>query len=473
MKVAQWITDNSQADPSAMTRVAKWSQRNNDLLEEVHELFRPGVEFEEVEPGFAYSDDEFAELIESGAVLDPAEYDLPAMFEAAFEDLTQLTSFLERAVTVGRDFDDKYQQLKTLLMDVKIQKHQDPKVFDGAFREHKVLVFTEYADTARYLHSRLVEDGLQAVDRLDGSRKADRVQMIRRFSPHYNRVGVEERERLLPLRVLISTDVLSEGVNLQDASLIVNYDIHWNPVRLMQRIGRVDRRLDPVREEALIAENPKVKKIRRTVRVRNFLPPDELNKILTLYSRVQKRVLLISKTLGIPGGRLLTEADMLDDVKVFDAFRDEYMGDVSPAEALRLRYLDLVAQNPGLEEVLDEMPLGVHAVKGSGSKGVFSCSIEPIRVMDEDGDDARWTTDGGTVRWSLKTSEGDEVSDLPTIDGRISCEKGEPSLKVSDRVEVRNLLKNWQKERYAVLMRDIGLPLDAPRPVNVCWMELQ
>jgi len=56
------------------------------------------------------------------------------------------------------------------------------------------------------------------------------------------------------IRVLISTDVLSEGLNLQDASRMINYDIHWNPVRLMQRIGRVDRRMNPEVEKRLVAD---------------------------------------------------------------------------------------------------------------------------------------------------------------------------------------------------------------------------
>lgn len=473
MKVAQWITDNSAMNPEVQKRVTKWVQRNTDLLQEIHELFRPDFDFEEVEPGAKFSDDEFAELVEAGVVLDPNEYDLPSMFEAAFEDLTQLTNFLERAAGVGREFDDKYRQLKTLLADVKLDKMQDPQIFDPVFREQKVLVFTEYADTARYLHRRLIEDGVADVDRLDGSRKADRVQMIRRFSPHYNRVKVEDRKKLLPLRVLISTDVLSEGVNLQDASLIINYDIHWNPVRLMQRIGRVDRRLDPVRESELVAENAKVKKIRGTVRVRNFLPPDELNKILSLYNRVQKRVLLISKTLGIPGGRLLNEEDMLDDVKVFNSFLEEYMGDVSPSEALRLRFLDLVDQNPGLEELLDEMPLGIHAAKSSESAGVFMCSIEPIRTLGESDSEPHWVIEGGTVRWAIRAPSGDVQVDLGAIDRLISCEKEAPALQVLDQVQARNQLKDWQASRQVELMKDQGLPLDAPTPLTVCWMQLQ
>ena len=65
---------------------------------------------------------------------------------------------------------------------------------------------------------------------------------------------------------------------------MINYDIHWNPVRLMQRIGRVDRRMNPEVEERLVADHPEVASSRGKVSFWNFLPPDELNAILTLYT---------------------------------------------------------------------------------------------------------------------------------------------------------------------------------------------
>jgi superfamily II DNA/RNA helicase len=100
-------------------------------------------------------------------------------------------------------------------------------------------------------------------------------------------------------RVLISTDVLSEGLNLQDASRMINYDIHWNPVRLMQRIGRVDRRMNPEVEERLVHDHPEVQPSRGKVSFWNFLPPQKLNNILTLYTKVTQKTLPISKTLGM------------------------------------------------------------------------------------------------------------------------------------------------------------------------------
>ena len=117
--------------------------------------------------------------------------------------------------------------------------------------------------------------------------------------------------------MLISTDVLSEGLNLQDATRLINYDLHWNPVRLMQRIGRVDRRLDPDAETRLLADHPDQTALRGTVAYWNFLPPEELNALLTLYARVTHKTLRISQHLRHRGqetadaGRRLRSAEEL------------------------------------------------------------------------------------------------------------------------------------------------------------------
>ena len=83
--------------------------------------------------------------------------------------------------------------------------------------------------------------------------------MIRRFSPYYNgSSSADLASRGDPeIRVLVSTDVLSEGLNLQDATRLINYDLHWNPVRLMQRIGRVDGASTPASSSASSPITPK------------------------------------------------------------------------------------------------------------------------------------------------------------------------------------------------------------------------
>src|SRR4029077_16412656 len=125
------------------------------------------------------------------------------------------------------------------------------------------------------------------IDEIDSSVKRDRGDIIKQFAPYYNGSSREDLadENLSETRVLISTDVLSEGLNLQDATRLINYDIHWNPVRLMQRIGRVDRRLNPEVEKRILSDHSDERPQRGTVAYWNFLPPEELDTLLRLYGK--------------------------------------------------------------------------------------------------------------------------------------------------------------------------------------------
>jgi len=118
--------------------------------------------------------------------------------------------------------------------------------------------------------------------------------------------------------VLISTDVLSEGLNLQDATRVINYDLHWNPVRLMQRVGRVDRRMNPEVEARLLADHPDQAPLRGRVAYWNFLPLDELDELLRLYGKVSHKTLRISKTFGIEGQKLLRPEDDFEALRNFN-----------------------------------------------------------------------------------------------------------------------------------------------------------
>lgn len=106
-------------------------------------------------------------------------------------------------------------------------------------RHEKVLVFSQFADTVRYLERELQARGLRHAVGVTGD-TADPTQMAWRFSPESN----NKRDEIAPqeeLRVLIATDVLSEGQNLQDCHIVINYDLPWAIIRLIQRAGRVDR----------------------------------------------------------------------------------------------------------------------------------------------------------------------------------------------------------------------------------------
>ena len=125
-----------------------------------------------------------------------------------------------------------------------------------------MLIFTEFADTARYSARHLDRSRhRQASAQVDSATKTESGRRHPALLALLQRIELAARvesEAHDEIRVLISTDVLSEGLNLQDASRMINYDIHWNPVRLMQRIGRVDRRMNPEVEERLVADHPEV-----------------------------------------------------------------------------------------------------------------------------------------------------------------------------------------------------------------------
>ncbi len=468
-KVLHWLDANTMIDPGQRERLAQWRIDNGPTLQAIHDKYRSTLE--EVWREEDLTEEELGELEYN---LVGGDYKLLEMIDAAFEDLDQLRRFMD-LILAGAGVDDKYRCLRDLLMGPPKanKKSLSKEVFTPEFRNQRVIVFTEFADTARYLEEELKRDGLADVDRIDGSRGNDRYAMIKRFAPYYNKVSLEDRKKLTPLRVLISTDVLSEGVNLQDATLLVNYDIHWNPVRLMQRIGRVDRRMNPSIEVELIKENPTAKKSRGHIQIRNFLPPSEIDTLLRLYSRVQNKTLMISTTLGIPGGKLFDENDIFDDVKVFQAFKDEYDGEIALLEGLRLKWLELVKANPGLEELVERLPEGISTAKKGKPAGVFICRRIPVLTkVNEDDTDPEWTMLPGDIEWALQTSDGVERL-LRTIDTSIAAEPATSAKTFSERVKLQSVLREFEREETKRLRKEVQLPLDAPTPKTVCWMEVQ
>jgi hypothetical protein len=146
----------------------------------------------------------------------------------------------------------------------------------GPLRNDRVLVFSEYRDTAVHLWHRLA--GLGGVALVHGAEArlgrgiAARNAVIRRFAPLSN--GARPPPPHQQVRVLIATDVLAEGLNLQDARVVISYDLPWNPVRLAQRIGRIDRLGSPHEEVAAYA----------------FLPDRGLDDLLGLLRRVRRKL---------------------------------------------------------------------------------------------------------------------------------------------------------------------------------------
>jgi Helicase conserved C-terminal domain/PLD-like domain/SNF2-related domain len=173
-------------------------------------------------------------------------------------DAQSILQILESCGPWHQQSDAKLQALRALLADTH--------------PESKVLIFTQYADTVRYLRRALGSHGIECLAAVTGE-SADPTGTAWRFSPRSNNKATEVRPDQ-EIRVLIATDVLSEGQNLQDCSIIVNYDLPWAIIRLIQRAGRVDR-IGQTSSEILCY---------------SFLPSDGIERIIRLRGRVRARL---------------------------------------------------------------------------------------------------------------------------------------------------------------------------------------
>ena len=174
------------------------------------------------------------------------------------QDAERLFSILELANDWNPAKDEKLAELAKLLT----KKHPG----------EKVLVFSQFADTVTYLHEQLKARGLEKFAAVTGDTE-DPSEFARRFSPESNNVR-DKVSASTELRVLVATDVLSEGQNLQDAAIVVNYDLPWAIIRLIQRAGRVDR-IGQKAEEILCY---------------SFLPADGVERLIRLRARVRQRL---------------------------------------------------------------------------------------------------------------------------------------------------------------------------------------
>ena len=397
------------------------------------------------------------ELLDAVVRLDRDDYNVEEMLSETFLDLDQIARFLDEAQRFEPEHDDKARKLVRLLQSRQLA-------------DKKVLIFTEFADTARYLRRRLEEAGIDGVEQVDSATKKDRADVIQRFSPYYNGLSSPElaKRGTDEIRVLISTDVLSEGLNLQDASRMINYDIHWNPVRLMQRIGRVDRRMSPEIEKRLVADAPEAKASRGKVWFWNFLPPAELNKLLSLYTRVTQKTLLISETLGIEGKKLLTPED---DYNALMDFNHAYEGTRNKVENMHLEYQALLQEDPDLEQRLSGFPGSIFSGRkrpAKGVRGVFFCYALP--ALDKEKNE--FTEEAGTTRWYLYDLEREAILAEPAdiIASIRSKPRTRRRLATGEKtlLDIRKQVERHIKNRY---LKRVDAPLGVKQRL-VCWMEL-
>lgn len=199
------------------------------------------------------------------------------------KDKEALNELYNTAVAVNPERDAKLKDLKKLI---------ENKVNNPLNKNNKkVIVFTAFADTAEYLHSCLKDwvkkDLGLNIALVEGSStltsfgRNDFANILTNFSPiSKERAKIKTMPQEGEIDVLIATDCISEGQNLQDCDFLINYDIHWNPVRIIQRFGRIDR---------LGSKNDKIQLV-------NFWPTKDLDNYINLKARVEARMALVDVT---------------------------------------------------------------------------------------------------------------------------------------------------------------------------------
>ena len=264
-------------------------------------------------------DDELRDALSVGRGLKfrLADMDGDAWLADLRHDKQQLAALEASATAVTVERDAKLDALKQLIA----TKVRQPTTDRHGQPNRKTLVFTAFADTAAYLYNALrrwarEELGIHIAMVSGGAAtnattlgRAEFNQILTNFSPvAKRRAQIPQLPQDEAIDLLIATDCISEGQNLQDCDLVVNYDIHWNPVRIIQRFGRIDR----------------IGSINARVQLVNFWPTQDLNKYINLKGRVEARMALVDLT-ATGDDNLLGEAELAAAVTQDLRYRDSQL----------------------------------------------------------------------------------------------------------------------------------------------------
>ncbi len=338
------------------------------------------------------------------------DFDIERLKEHIAHDIILLKKIMSLVKPITAEQDDKLRTLIRILNEYPL-------------KEGKRLIFTQYADTARYLYQNInpgdKKDDIDVIYSGDKSKS----KLVGRFAPKANpeyRFAPGEKE----LMTVIATDVLAEGLNLQDCNKIVNYDLHWNPVRLIQRFGRIDR---------IGSEHDVVYGF-------NFLPETGIERNLGLREKLHNRIQEIHDSIG-EDSAILDTTEQLNEEAMY-AIYEKKGGQLSLFEDEGEEFLDLNEAEEILRQLWRDKPEeyerianlrdGIRTVKPSDSRGLFAfCQAgryQQLFLVEEDGKVAS--------------------RDIPRILSSIKCGRGEKGLPLPDGYNkaVMRILRQFKEE---------------------------
>ncbi|KAA3619696.1 MAG: ATP-dependent helicase [Calditrichaeota bacterium] len=354
-----------------MDRTIKKIERLLNKIEkfEKMQLENEDIDYEELEPE-NLEDEELADALQVGKKLtfNLAHLNLDNWVKELKNDKDQLIVLHNAAQSVEPVDDAKLIQLKDV---IETKVNQPTKNNDGKINR-KIVVFTAFADTALYLYNQLKdwskEDLKTEIAMVSGGNSENKAtfgnkefnHILTNFSPiSKQRADIDSMPQEGEIDILIATDCISEGQNLQDCDLLVNYDIHWNPVRIIQRFGRIDR----------------IGSRNKSIQLVNFWPTKDLEKYINLKNRVEARMALVDITATGDDALLnesmkgLVEDEITYREKQLLRFKDEVLDLEDFSETVTLSEFTLDDFRMELSryieknrKVLEDAPLGLYAI---------------------------------------------------------------------------------------------------------------
>jgi len=363
-----------------------------------------------------------------------AEYDVPRIRKELKADLNLLQPLLKGLVSIHSYSDTKLVRLKQLF--------DEDHIFEEGGK--KVVIFTQFVDTATYLYQEITKDVKDRETRiLTGNTDPDtRKRIIEAFAPKANNAPVGTK----PVEILVSTDVLSEGQNLQDANYCINYDLPWNPMKIVQRVGRIDR---------LMSDFPEV-----TAAV--FLPEKELEDILGLLEKLETKIQKVADVVGIES-TILGEKENPKNFNALDRIRKndsslledmersaELLPTMTPFQFI-LSYMKKAGQ-----EKLESIPLGKRSGKASSVNGIIVFYREKKNL------------DGmHLLFYDFETGRIDHMNDVSWIFRNISCPEEEPLRIPVSGYEVFRQFRIVDGEARSRIVTEANATLDATEGLKV------
>ena len=295
--------------------------------------------------------DEIGKIIEKLENGEEIEFEEGEFYEAKKFRVKELEEDLENDIKIFQEMfgavkdilpedDDKLQRLIEIL-------NREP------IKGKKVIVFSSFESTVKYLYENL-KDKFEKVDYIAGGEKF--LTKIKKFAPKANKAKIKPEEEI---QNLVTTEVLAEGLNLQDGQVVINYELHWNPVRIIQRIGRIDRISSEYDE----------------IYVYNFFPETSAEKEIKIETKVNRRIEEIIQNFGYDEKTIRLDEPTVKK-KLFEIYTEKPAGIEEREEKSTAKYFEyefnrLIKKYPEEHQKAIELPAMVNIARLYKDKGVI------------------------------------------------------------------------------------------------------